>query len=187
MPSYQCRGCNCKDKVVCRDKWRLIFIMGIPPPRKTVFILKGPWFTHYSDVIMGSVSSKITNLTIVYWTVYSGADQRKHQSSASLAFVRGIHRWPVNSPHKGPVARKMFPFDDVIMCENVWFQDKHVQLALRIGRLSTDLFHYMSDVLICPRDSTFFGDHGIDACMSTWRKPWYEPRPSSVPDFDHIR
>ena len=44
-----------------------------------------------------------------------GADQRKHQSSASLAFVRGIHRWPVNSPHKGPVTRKMFPFDDVIL------------------------------------------------------------------------
>ena len=43
------------------------------------------------------------------------ADQRKHQSSASLAFVPGIHRWPVNSPHKWPVTRKMFPFDDVIM------------------------------------------------------------------------
>ena len=52
--------------------------------------------------------------TIVYSTVYSGADQRKHQSSASLAFVRRIHRWPVNSPHKEPVTRKMFPFDDVI-------------------------------------------------------------------------
>ena len=48
-------------------------------------------------------------------TVYSDADQRKHQSSASLAFVRGIHRGPVNSPHKWPVTRKMFPFDDVIM------------------------------------------------------------------------
>ena len=46
---------------------------------------------------------------------YSDADQRNHQSSASLAFVRGIHRGPVNSPHKGPVTRKMFPFDDVIM------------------------------------------------------------------------
>ena len=43
-----------------------------------------------------------------------GFAQRKHQSSASLAFVRGIHRWPVDSPHKGPVTRKMFPFDDVI-------------------------------------------------------------------------
>ena len=48
-------------------------------------------------------------------SVYSGADQRNYQSSASLAFVWGIHRWPVNSPHKGPVTRKMFPFDDVIM------------------------------------------------------------------------
>ena len=57
----------------------------------------------------------ITSLTIVYSTVYSGADQRKHQSSASLAFVWGIHQWPVNSPHKWPVTRKMFPFDDVIM------------------------------------------------------------------------
>ena len=46
-----------------------------------------------------------------------GADQRKHQSSVSLAFVRGIHRWSVNSPHKGPVTRKIFSFDDVI----VWF------------------------------------------------------------------
>ena len=52
---------------------------------------------------------------IVYTTVYSDADQSKHQSSASLAFVRGIHRGPVNSPHKWPVTRKMFPFDDVIM------------------------------------------------------------------------
>ena len=62
------------------------------------------------------MASQITSLTIVYSIVYSDADQRKHQSSASLAFVRGIHRGPVNSPHKGPVAQKLFPFDDVIMC-----------------------------------------------------------------------
>ena len=53
---------------------------------------------HYSDVIMGIMASQITSLTIVYSTVYSGADQRKHQRSASLAFVWGIHRGPVNSP-----------------------------------------------------------------------------------------
>ena len=70
---------------------------------------------HYSDVIIGPMASQITSLTIVYSTVCSGADQRKYQSSASLAFVRGIHRWLVNSPHKGPVTRKMLPFDDVIM------------------------------------------------------------------------
>ena len=60
---------------------------------------------------MGVIASEITSLTIVYWTVYSDSDQRKHQSSMSLAFVWG----PVNSPHKWPVTRKMFPFDDVIM------------------------------------------------------------------------
>ena len=68
---------------------------------------------------MSAMVSQITSLTIVYSTVYSGADQRRHQSSASLAFVRGIHRWPVNSPHKGPVTRKMFPFDDVIVISNI--------------------------------------------------------------------
>ena len=47
---------------------------------------------HYSDVIMGTIASQITSLTVVYLTVYSDADQRKHQSSASLAFVLGIHR-----------------------------------------------------------------------------------------------
>ena len=70
---------------------------------------------HYNDVIMDTMESQITSLMIVYSTVYSGAYQRKHQISASLAFVRGIHRWPVNSPLKGSVTRKMFPFDDVIM------------------------------------------------------------------------
>ena len=64
---------------------------------------------------MGTIASQITSLMSVYSAIYSDADQRKHQSSASLAFVRWIHRGPVNSPHKWPVTRKMFPFDDVIM------------------------------------------------------------------------
>ena len=64
---------------------------------------------------MGATASQITSLTFVYSTVYSDADQRKHQSSASVVFLRGIHRGQVNSPHKWPVTRKMFPFDDVIM------------------------------------------------------------------------
>ena len=70
---------------------------------------------HYGDVIMSTTASQITSVTIVCAIVYSGVDQRKHQSSASLDFVWGIHLWPVNSPHKGPVTRKMVPFDDIIM------------------------------------------------------------------------
>ena len=84
--------------------WNAIYIY--------IYIYKVP---HHNDVIMGAMSSQITSLTIVYSTVYSDADQRRHQSSAPLAFARGIHRWPVNSRHKGPVTRKKFPFDDVIM------------------------------------------------------------------------
>ena len=72
------------------------------------------WF-HYSDIITSMMASQITNITIVHSTIYSGADQRKNESSPSLGFVRGIHRWPVNSPPKGPVMQKMFLFHDVIM------------------------------------------------------------------------
>ena len=77
---------------------------------------------HYDDIIMSAIASLITSLTIVYSIVYPDADQRKHQSSASLAFVWGIHRGPVNSPHKWPVTRKMLPFDDVIM----WYDTTNV-------------------------------------------------------------
>ena len=92
-------------------------IIGMHSVHCTLFM----WLTlhlsvwHYDDVRMGAIASQITSLTIVYSIVYSDADQRKHQSSASLAFVRGIHRGPVNFPHKWPVTRKMFSFDDVIM------------------------------------------------------------------------
>ena len=74
---------------------------------------------HSDNFIMETIASQITSLPIVYSAVYWGADQRKHQSSASLAFVRVIHRGPVNSPHKWPVTGKMFPFDDIIM--NIYF------------------------------------------------------------------
>ena len=82
-------------------------------------------YDHYNDVIVITMASPITSLTIVYSIVYSDADQRKHQISVSLALVRGIHQGPVNSSHKWPVTRKMFPFDDVIM----WKQHIIIQPA----------------------------------------------------------
>ena len=80
----------------------------------TAIVTESYW-VHYNDVIMGTMAFQITSLMIVYSIIYSRSDHRKHQSSASLAFVRGIHQGPVNSLHKGPVTRKMFSFDDVIM------------------------------------------------------------------------
>ena len=71
--------------------------------------------SHYSDVIMGAMASQITSLTIVYSTVYSDADQRNIKAPRHWPLCGEIHRGPVNSPHKWPVTRKMFPFDDVIM------------------------------------------------------------------------
>ena len=104
---------------------------------------------------MGVIASHITSLTIVYSTVYSYADQRKHQSSASLAFVQGIHRGPVNSPHKWPVTQKMFPFDDVIMKRwYVWELDRHwfrwwlvACLTQNIVQPNVDLSQHYNDVI----------------------------------------
>ena len=77
---------------------------------------------HYNAVIMSAMTSQ--NHRRLHHLLYDGsdADPRKHQTSASLAFVRGIHRWPVNSQHKRPVERKMLPFDDVIMQSISQFQ-----------------------------------------------------------------
>ena len=98
-------------------QWRLYAALGVDELSIYYNGLFAVWPSrgHYDDVTMSLMASQITSLTIVYSTVYSGAVQRKLQSSASLAFVRGIHRGPVNSPHKRSVTRKMFPFDDVIM------------------------------------------------------------------------
>ena len=107
---------------------------------------------------MGAIASQITSLTIVYSIVYSGADQRKHESSASLAFVRGIHRRPVNSPHKWPVTRKQFPFDDVIMSSVVILHTSatyfsrgrsgvvHVPIPLMSSHINTE---------VCARNATY--------------------------------
>ena len=130
--SSRCRKWGAKPRRIPTDSQRG---SAPPPPRRKIFPfydvrMRAHWYSmsvvlrismgfsnalHYSDVLMGAIASQITSLTIVYSTVYSGTDQRKHQISASLAFGRVIYQRPVNSPHKWPVTRKMFPFDDVIM------------------------------------------------------------------------
>ena len=95
--------CNCQNNDV------ILCCVGVAYLRSVVTRYT---FGLYSDVIMSAMASHIIDVSIVYSTVCSGVDQRKYQSFASLAFVRGIHRWSVNFPHKGPVTRK---FDVVIM------------------------------------------------------------------------
>ena len=105
---------------------------------------------HYNDVVISAIASQITSLTIVYSPLYSGADQRKHQSSASLALV------PVNSPQNlnrnlfvsiltGRMAhrllrilddldnivtirkRKQMGQDDIFILSDVWLAECHSQ------------------------------------------------------------
>ena len=103
---------------------------------------------HYDDVKMSALASQITSLTVVYSTVYLSADQRKHQSFASLAFVRGLHRGPVNSPHKWPVTRKMFPFDNVIIDSYYRPQNKVTSTPLRL-RWTVVWWHIHIDMQRC--------------------------------------
>ena len=139
---------------------------------------------------MGVMASQITNLTIVYSTGYSGVDQRKHQSSASLAFVRGIHRWQVNYfPHKGPVTRKMSPFDDVIMWIPHTNQTYHLALLTQQAQGMIFFLHYVywhqwlwinlcwsDDVIHNGHPGRFFGTAQINLCWpidAIWRhKTW---------------
>ena len=110
------------------------------------------WTYRYSDVIMSAMASLTTGVSIVCSTVCSGTDQRKHQSSASLAFVRGIYRWPMTSPHKWLVMRKMFPFDDVIMNKNSDMDLNMIHPCTRFGQINRnfvitwDTWHEVSNV-----------------------------------------
>ena len=98
------------------------------------------WWFHYKDVIMGVKVSQITSLAIVYLSVYSDADQGKHQRSAPLAFVRGVHRWPVNSPHKGPVTRIFFSIVVVVTLFPTKYMKTHIcitHLQLSVPKMFT--------------------------------------------------
>ena len=86
---------------------------------------------------MSAMAPQNMRVSIVCSAVCSGADQRKHQSFASLAFVKVIHRWPVDSPHKGPVTRIIFPFDDVIIIFQTKLHD-HFIIARCFGGCHTD-------------------------------------------------
>ena len=106
-------------------------------PQPQMMLRSMPWrelqhHLHYSDVIMSAMAPQIT-VSIVYSTACSGADQRKHQSSAPLAFVRGIHRWPMNFPHKGPVTRKTFS-------NSIWWR-LHVYISLASGYKHMHICH----------------------------------------------
>ena len=119
---------------------------------------------------MGPITSQITCPTIVYPIVYSDADQRKLQSSASLAFVWGIHRGPVNSPRKWPVTRKMFPFDDVIMnsphTNCTWIGNtKYTKSKLLFGNW-TDTLH--KNILVCNREIREYIKECIEIMSTHW-------------------
>ena len=115
---------------------------------------------------MTTMASQITSPKAVYSIFYSGADQRKHQSSASLAFVLGNSPGPVNSAHKGPVTRKMFPFDDVIM---MFGQNEMDAMSDRVfARFEFKISEG------CPDSKISWGQHGahLGSVGPSWAPCW---------------
>ena len=106
---------------------------------------------HHSDAIMRAMASQITGVSIVCSTVGSGADQRKYQSSASLAFVREIHRWLVNSPQKNSNAENV----------SIWWRHHESKSSLRTPFLRK----YMLEFYIMPRplktESCHYGSFSV--------------------------
>ena len=93
---------------------------------------------------MGRMASQITSLTIIYSTVYLRRRSKKRQRSAPLAFVQGSHRGPVNTPHKGPVTRKMFPFDDVI----IFYENIKQNITQYVNMNSASWYHMTYEIAI---------------------------------------
>ena len=129
---------------------------------------------------MSVMASQISSLMIIYSTLYSGADQRTHQSYVSLAFVRGIHRWPLNFPHKGSVTWKMFPFGGIIM--------RFVYLtAITLNDLCTwsrQILH----VALSVECSHYWCQTGMSSCYVIdcfLRKCWYKQK--SFPSLNRSR
>ena len=134
---------------------------------------------HYSDAIMGVMASQISSLPIVLLNRLFSGDQTKHQNYASLAFVRGIQRWPVNSPHKWPVTRKMFPFDDVIMTQTAIWVDPTLAQCRHcrpdVEPASAQLIDVWQKNYIFCRFSIYHGpiQHGIVYNTTTTRVEWH--------------
>ena len=130
---------------------------------------------HFTDVIRSTIGAQITSLTIVYSTVYSGADQRKCQSSASQAFV--FTRGPVNSVHKRPVTQKMFPFDDSVHKRPVTqkmfpFDDVilHSNISFRIGPVHFPLSSLHGVQFSCAINQPLLAHHWrVHQCLLTSR------------------
>ena len=145
---------------------------------------------HHSDVIMSAMASQITGIAITYKTVCSGTYQRKHQSSASLDFVRGIHRWPMNSPHNGPVKRKMFPFDDFIMhidkscmeqeIDGGLRNDIHIQLTSNVDPMPAGITAQWRKVSTLTYSKSQYQVYYLASCLLTQVKKSENQFPSSL-------
>ena len=130
----------------------------------------------YLSYLTKKYTLQITGISDVCSAICSGADQRNHQSPMWLAFVKGIHRWPVDSPQKGPVTWKMFPLDDVIMTIQrplhlrgvrapAWF-DVSISVLSALVYLCVEITHFHSGKIGISNFLT-----GLAMFLHSWKLP----------------
>ena len=145
--------------------------------QRSIIAFSGIVYYHYSAVIMGTMASQITSLTIVYSTVNSAPIKENIKAPHHWPSWGEFTGWPVNSPHKGPVTRKMLPFHDVIMklvwdgCHSTALVKKST-LAELIAWCSQTTSHYLSQCW--PRSMSSYGATRPQ-CVNTLR-PEYDGR-----------
>ena len=142
--------------VISVPVWSLLFVYALTTHGYFVIEMHNfnLWsvFFHYNGVIMSEIASQITSLAIVYSTVYSRHRSKETSKRRVTGLLRGIHRWPVNSPHKGPIMRKMFPFDDVIIwwCSGRPLYPQDLWTILRICQKQIEIKQYDLNFLLRP-------------------------------------
>ena len=137
-----------------------------------LYSLKSSW-SHCSDFIMSAIASQITGVSVDCLTFVKTQIKEKKQSFSSLSFVSGVHRSPVDSTHKGPVKRKMFPFDDVIMRRSATLSlTAHRLLELRASKRLIEDSYFCPHGQPCWQSSFIWHTSGLRACNVHYQNPF---------------
>ena len=106
---YLKMSCFCSSPKVLAHRERGVYVY--------VYIYIYIYIYHYTDVTMNAMASQITGLSIVYSNICPGADQRKHQTSTPLTFVRGIHRFPAQRASNAENVSIWWRHHDICVCK----------------------------------------------------------------------
>ena len=141
---------------------------------------------HRSGIVMSTMVPQTTGVSVVCSVVFTGAYKRKHQSSASLAFVRGIYRWPVDSPHKGSVTSKLLMTSSWSVACMLCVNAGDMQTLFRISNISIELCISFSRIYAC-RQQIIFQNHLMPSIQIRELLLWNRDTCGNIPHDNRYR